>query len=163
MDAIKEGYELGMAIGEKIPGAEFVHAVLGTDDRQRRIANRIKSGSLSEDDIHDYMAVLVQACNGNQKVRKKARKSVLAFQFELVGGTDYWIRIDHGLFSTGEGNIEKPDVIIRMNATIAPGIFSGEINAASAYMSKQLAFIGPMKHGIAFRNWVNLVRQELGL
>jgi len=37
------------------------------------------------------------------------------------------------------------------------------VNAASAYMAKELSFVGPMKHGIAFRTWVNLVKQELGL
>jgi hypothetical protein len=50
-----------------------------------------------------------------------------------------------------------------MDRQIAPGIFSGQVNAASAYMAKELAFIGPMKHGIAFRTWVNLVKQELVL
>ena len=50
-----------------------------------------------------------------------------------------------------------------MERRIAAGIFSGRVNAASAYMAKELAFDGPMKHGIAFRTWVNLVKQELGL
>ena len=58
---------------------------------------------------------------------------------------------------------EAVDVTIRMDRRIAPGIFSGRVNAASAYMAKELAFIGPMRHGIAFRSWVSLVKQELGL
>ena len=59
--------------------------------------------------------------------------------------------------------MENPDVTIQMDAGIAPGIFAGTVNAASAYMTKELAFIGPMRHGIAFRSWVNVVKEEMGL
>jgi len=54
-------------------------------------------------------------------------------------------------------------VVIRIDRRIAAGIFTGEVNAAAAYMAKELAFDGPMRHGIAFRTWVDTARRELGL
>ena len=144
---------------QTVPAAEGgvqVHlAVLGL--------GKIKAGTFGLEDIPDYLELLVSACNNHPKIQKKSRKANLVFQFQVEGGTDFWIRIDRGRFSTGQGTVDNVNVTIRMDLRIAPGIFSGQVNAASAYMAKELAFIGPMKHGIAFRAWVNLVKQELGI
>jgi hypothetical protein len=128
-----------------------------------RVAAKIRNRTFDLEDIPEYLELLVSACNAHPKIQKKSRKVDLVFQFEVEEGPNFWIRIERGEFSSGRGPADDSDVIIRMDRRIAPGIFSGQVNAASAYMAKELAFIGPMKHGIAFRTWVNLVTQELGL
>jgi len=165
-DAIHGAYTAALSIGTTAPPVKPGQSPkLREDDPglKSRVAWKIKTGSFGLEDIPEYLEVLVEACNAHPKIQKKSKKSLLVFQFEVEGGSDFWIRIDRGIFSTGQGSSDKADVTIRMDRRIAPGIFSGQVNAASAYMAKELAFIGPMKHGIAFRTWVNLVRQELGL
>jgi len=163
-NAIHGGYQTALAIG--CPRVETQSEAEATrDDRnlKSRIAGKIRSGTFALEDIPEYLELLVAACNANPKIQKKSRRAVLGFQFRIEGASDYWIRINHGTFSAGKGELDRTDVTIRMDRRIAPGIFSGRVNAASAYMAKELAFIGPMKHGIAFRGWVNLVKQQLGL
>ncbi len=163
LDAVQEAYRIGMAIGEQETTAEAAGCDNERGDLKNRIASKIKGGSFTMEDIPDYLQVLVEACNGSSKIQKKSRRSRLRFQFTITGGTDHWITIERGRFSTGAGQLANPDVTIQMDAGIAPGIFAGTVNAASAYMTKQLAFIGPMRHGIAFRNWINAVKEEMGL
>jgi putative sterol carrier protein len=163
MDAVHEAYRIAMSIGERGGARESVGGPGEPHDPKSRIASKIKSGSFSLEDIPDYLEILVKACNGNLKIQKKSKQSRLKFQFAIQGAEDYWITVDRGRFSTGAGGLENPDVTIRMGAEIAPGIFAGSVNAASAYMTKELAFMGPMRHGIAFRNWINVAKEEMGL
>jgi len=168
-DAIHSAYTAALAIGAPQPKTQPEIQPQGdplsgdTSGLKARIAGKIKEGTFGLDDIPDYLELLVTACNSHPKIQKKAKKANLVFQFQVEGGADFWIRIDRGRFSTGQGSLDNVNVTIRMDRHIAPGIFSGQVNAASAYMAKELAFIGPMKHGIAFRTWVNLVKQELGI
>jgi 2,4-dienoyl-CoA reductase-like NADH-dependent reductase (Old Yellow Enzyme family)/thioredoxin reductase/putative sterol carrier protein len=180
LDAVHGAYAAALSIGaatgaEKIisaaqaaqtarsADARSVDLAEGETELKSRVARKIKSGTFGLEDVPEYLDVLVAACNAHPKIQKKSKKAMLVFQFEIEGGADFWIRIDRGVFSTGPGTSDRADVTIRMDRRIAPGIFSGKVNAASAYMAKELSFVGPMKHGIAFRTWVNIVRQELGL
>jgi putative sterol carrier protein len=122
----------------------------------------VKTSTFEIADIPDYMQVLVEICNSNQSIQKKSKKSNLQFQFKVVPGSSYWIKISNGKFTTGDGGLSKPDVTIEMNKNVAAGIFTGEVNAASAYMSKQIKFIGPLRHGMKFQQWTNAVKKELG-
>ena len=164
-DAIHDAYAASLAIGAPQTATTVEGEAMSGDatDLRSRVAGKIKGGTFGLDDVPAYLELLVAACNANPRIRKKSRKANLGFQFQVEGGPDFWIRINGGHFSTGQGSLDKIDVTIRMDRRIAPGIFSGQVNAASAYMAKELSFVGPMKHGIAFRTWVNLVKQELGL
>jgi 2,4-dienoyl-CoA reductase-like NADH-dependent reductase (Old Yellow Enzyme family)/thioredoxin reductase/putative sterol carrier protein len=137
-DAVHEANRVAMAIGEK--QAEQSGREQDSGDTKIRMAGKIKKGAFTVEDIPDYLRVLVEACNCNPKIQRKSRKARLGFQFTIAGSTDYWITIDRGVFSTGEGQLDHPDVTIQMDGRIAPGIFSGEVNAASAYMTKDLSF-----------------------
>jgi NADPH-dependent 2,4-dienoyl-CoA reductase/sulfur reductase-like enzyme len=164
-DAVHAAYTAALAIGVPQPAIQVGDGAVSGDASgvRARVAGKIKGGTFGLEDIPDYLELLVTSCNAHPKIQKKSSKANLVFQFEMDGGPNFWIRIDRGHFSTGQGSQDKADVTIRMDRRIAPGIFSGRVNAASAYMAKELAFVGPMKHGIAFRTWVNLIKQELGL
>jgi putative sterol carrier protein len=164
-DAVHAAYTAALAIGVPQPAIPARDGTVSEDASGLKalVAGKIKGGTFGLEDIPDYLELLVTACNAHPKIQKKSSKANLVFQFQVDGGSDFWIRIDRGQFSTGQGSQDNADVTIRMDRRIAPGIFSGQVNAASAYMAKELAFIGPMKHGIAFRTWVNLVKQELAL
>ena len=172
LDAVHGAYSLALAIGD--PEREERLAASGEepdDDAPAGpsggaaagVAHRIRSGTFTNADIPDYLDVLVAACNSNRRIQKKSRRTRLGFQFEIEGELSFWISVDRGRFSTASGRLSEPDVVIRMDRRIAAGIFTGEVNAAAAYMAKELAFDGPMRHGIAFRTWVDTARRELGL
>lgn len=160
-DAVQEGYEIGMTLETIELPPVFDEPGLGTGLRAS-IIHKVNTSTFEIEDIPSYMQVLVEICNSNESIQKKSKKSNLKFQFRIVPGSSYWINIANGKFTTGDGEMNSPDVIIEMNKNIAAGIFTGEVNAASAYMSKQIKFIGPLRHGMKFQQWTNAVKKELG-
>jgi len=162
LDAVADGYKIGMTLEIAEPPPSFDEIGLGIGLRGS-VIHKVKTSTFEIEDIPDYLEVLVDICNSNDKIQKKSKKSVLKFQFKVVPGPIFWININKGHFTTGEGEFDSPDVIIEMNKSIAVGVFTGEVNAASAYMSKQIKFIGPLRHGMKFQQWINTVRNELGL
>ncbi|MBY9000322.1 MAG: FAD-dependent oxidoreductase [Candidatus Heimdallarchaeota archaeon] len=162
LDAVKDGYNLGLII--ESPEAEELFsdaADLESDDIRVIIKNKIKQGAFTNNDIPTYLDMLVTICNGNATIQKKNKKAQLGFFIVIGDEKRYFIRIDKGTFSAGEGIVEEPDVTIEMDPSIASGIFAGTINAASAYMAKELKFKGSMRLGLKFRSMTDIVRSEL--
>ena len=162
LDAITEGYEIGLSLETREP-PKSISDFTTEEGLRGTVIGKVKSGTFEIDDIPDYLTVLVEICNENKKIQSKSRKADLNFQFKVIPGPGFWIKINNGVFTTGQGTLESNDVLIEMDKSIAAGIFTGEVNAASAYMSKQIKFIGPMRHGMKFQAWTNTVKKELGL
>jgi 2,4-dienoyl-CoA reductase-like NADH-dependent reductase (Old Yellow Enzyme family)/thioredoxin reductase/putative sterol carrier protein len=162
LDAVADGFEIGMTLETAEPPPSIDDLGLG-EGLRGSVVYKVKTSTFELTDIPDYLQVLVDICNSNEKIQKKSKKSSLQFQFSIVPGPSYWIKITNGKFTTGEGKLDSPDVTIEMNKNVAAGIFTGEVNAASAYMSKQIKFIGPLRHGMKFQTWTNTVKKELGL
>ena len=59
------------------------------------------------------------------------------------------------------GEIDEPDVTLEMNGDTAAGVFTGEIDATSAYMSGDLKITGPLPDAVKFRTLTELVREEM--
>jgi 2,4-dienoyl-CoA reductase-like NADH-dependent reductase (Old Yellow Enzyme family)/thioredoxin reductase/putative sterol carrier protein len=161
LDAVQDGYEIGMTLetAEPMPSSEETVSIESIRDE---VIHKVNTSTFEIEDMPKYLQVLVEICNSNDSIQKKSKKSNLKFQFRVVPGPSYWINISNGKFTAGDGEMDKPDVIIEMNKNIAAGIFTGEVNAAAAYMSKQLKFIGPLRHGMKFQQWTNAVKKELG-
>jgi len=85
------------------------------------------------------------------------------FQISIGEEKNYYIKIESGVFSTGEDKVENPNVTIRMNPSIASDIFAGTINASSAYMTKELQFEGSMMLGMKFKQITDAVSKDLDL
>ncbi len=162
LDSIQEGYDLGLII--ETPKAKLLFGDEGeikTEDLKSYIKNKIKNGSLTNEDIPKYLDLFVQICNQDAKIQKKNKKTKLLFQISIEEDKDYFIKIEKGFFSTGERKVENPNVTILMDSSVASGILSGKINAASAYIAKDLKFEGSMMLGMKFRNMVNTVAKVL--
>ncbi len=162
LDAVKDGYGLGLII--ETPEAEKLltdSEGFESDDIRIIIKNKIKQGAFVNEDIPEYLDMLVKICNQNATIQKKNKKAQLGFLVIIGEEKNYFIRIDKGVFSAGEGNLDNPDIIIEMDPSIASGIFAGTINAASAYMAKELKFKGSMRLGLKFRSMTDIVKEEL--
>ncbi|HUT79985.1 MAG TPA: FAD-dependent oxidoreductase [Candidatus Bathyarchaeia archaeon] len=160
IDATSEGYQLGLTIEKAKPEPVF-KSQTGEGSLLETISYKVKNGTFEIADIPDYLHVMVDICNKNPKIQSKSKKTILGFQFRIVPGSSFYIKIDNGKFTWSKGELEHNDVVIEINKNIAAGIFTGEVNAAAAYMSKQVKFIGPLRHGMKFQQWTNTVQKEL--
>jgi putative sterol carrier protein len=163
LEAVEEGYQIALNIEDAEPQPIVTFEEEEDTDLKSVVIRKISNGTFSIEDIPEYLEVMVQICNNDKKIQKKSRKSNLKFQFNIAYGPSFWIKIDKGKFSSGKGRLEEYDVVIEMNKNIAAGMFTGEVNAAAAYMSKQLKFDGPLRHGMKFQKWTNAVQKELGI
>jgi putative sterol carrier protein len=48
-----------------------------------------------------------------------------------------------------------------MNASVGVGIFSGDVDATSAYMAGDLKVVGPLPDAVKFRTITEMVREAI--
>ncbi|TFG21006.1 MAG: hypothetical protein EU530_01570 [Promethearchaeota archaeon] len=162
LDSIKEGYELGKII--EFPSANLMFGdIEESEDRDLKSMMKIKMkrGSFTNYDIPEYLDMLVQICNEDAKIHKKNKKTKVLFQISVGDDKDYYIHIDNGKFSAGEKKVNDPNVTVWMDPSIASGIFAGTVNAATAYMTKELKFEGSMMLGMKFKTVTDTVAKIL--
>jgi len=162
LDSTQEGYELGLIVETEEADVLYSDDLDVKEGDLKSLMNiKIKRRTFTNDDIPSYLDLLTQICNENEKIQKKNKKTKLLFQISIGEDIHYFIKIENGVFSTGEEIVENPDVTIIMDSSIASGIFAGTINAASAYMAKELKFEGSMMLGLKFRAITDAVAKEL--
>lgn len=162
LNSVQEGYELGLIV--ETQEADMLYADeldIKDGDLKSLIKIKIKRRTFTNEDIPNYLDLLAQICNEDDKIQKKNKKTRLQFQISVGDDKHYFIKIENGLFSTGENKVETPDVTICMDPSIASGIFAGTVNAASAYMAKELIFEGSMMLGLKFRTITDAVAKKL--
>ena len=162
LDSIQEGYELGLIVETQEADMLFSDQPdIKDGDLKSLIKIKIKRRTFTNDDIPSYLDLLTKICNENEKIQKKNKKTNLLFQISIGNDKHYYIRIENGKFSTGENKVENPNVTICMDPSIASGVFAGTVNAASAYIAKELKFEGSMMLGLKFRTITDTVTKEL--
>ncbi len=162
LDSVQEGYELANIIETSEADLLFADELdQKVGDLKSLMRIKIKRRTFTNDDILDYLDLLAQVCNENEKIQKKNKKAKLEFQISISDEKYYYIKVNNGNFTTGEGKLEQPSVRIWIDSSIACGIFMGTVNAASAYMAKEIKFEGSMMLGLKFRNFTDAVVSEL--
>ncbi len=74
-----------------------------------RIVSRIRDEALSFEDIPAYMTLVCDLCNEDEKIRKQTADDRVTFQFLIEGGKDFWLKVDGGNFSYGNGKLDAPN------------------------------------------------------
>jgi 2,4-dienoyl-CoA reductase-like NADH-dependent reductase (Old Yellow Enzyme family)/thioredoxin reductase/putative sterol carrier protein len=162
LESVQEGYDLALVI--ESPEADLLYGDeedIKDGDLKSLMKIKIKRRSFTNDDIPDYLNLLAQICNEDEKIQKKNKKAKFVFQISIGDQKHYFIKVENGHFSTGEAKIENPNVSIWIDDSIASGIFTGTVNTASAYMAKEIKFEGSMMLGLKFRSFTDAVVSEL--
>ena len=132
------------------------------DELKEKMLEKMEDGALTPEDIPDYMTLFVEVCNDNEEIQEEVEGWDRLFQMAIDGADDLWLKIADCKFSKGAGKTDgEVDITLEMNADTAVGIFSGDIDATSAYLNKDLNVIGPLPDAVKFRTLTELVREEL--
>ena len=84
-------------------------------------------------------------------------------QFDVIDTIKAWIKVEDNKLTAGEGEIDDPDVTLQMSEEVGKGMFTGETDAASAYMQGDLKIIGEMAKAMKLRALIEIVAEELDL
>jgi putative sterol carrier protein len=131
------------------------------DELKEALMDKIDDGSFGVEDLLSYMKLFLEVCNESEDVEEEIEGWDRTFQFEMDGTDDFWLKVEEGKSSSEVGTLPEPDLTLTMAADTAAGIFTGEIDATSAYMSGDLKIAGPLPDAVKFRTITELVREEL--
>lgn len=87
-------------------------------------------------------------------VPEKAQGVDAVIQFDLSGdeGGLYWIKINDGECTTGEGEVENPRMTLKTSAETWYSISKGEVNVMKAFMGGKLKVKGDMNLGMKLQS-----------
>lgn len=125
------------------------------------LMNKIEDGDFSIADLPEFLEVFQEICNESEDVEEEIEDWDRKFQITLSDADNFWFKLEDGKFSYAMGEIDEPDVTLEMNGETAAGVFTGEIDATSAYMSGDLKIIGPLPDAVKFRTLTEIVREEM--
>ena len=125
------------------------------------IMDKIESGSFGISDLEDYLELFLGVSNESEDVQEEVEGWNRKLFIKLSDTDNFWLQIADGKFTSGKGDADDGDVTLEMTGETAAGVFTGEIDATSAYMSGELKIIGPLPDAVKFRTLTELVREEL--
>ena len=125
------------------------------------LLSKIEDGEFSIDDLPEFLKVFKEICDGSEDVEEEVEDWNKKFQITISDSDDFWFEVLDSKFTYAMGTIDEPDVTLEMNGDTAAGVFTGEIDATSAYMSGDLKIIGPLPDAVKFRTLTELVREEM--
>lgn len=131
------------------------------DELKQKMKDKIDDSSFGAEDLKDYFTLFVQIANSNSDVKDEIDGFNRKFQFKIDGFENAWMKLDNQTVSMGSGEIADPDITLEMNARTTAGIFTGEIDATSAYMGGDLKITGALPDAVKFRTITELVREAL--
>ncbi len=130
------------------------------DSVKEAMLEKIESGSFGIADIGEYMKLFAEVANESEDVEEKLEDWDRVFCFSMEGADDFGMKVEEAKI-TIIAKPEESDVELTMSGDTAAGIFTGEIDATSAYMSGDLKITGPLPDAVKFRTITELVREEL--
>ncbi len=125
------------------------------------LLNKIEDGEFSISDLPEFLEVFKEICDGSEDVEEEVEDWNKKFQIKMSDSDDFWFKVLDSKFTYAMGTIDDPDVTLEMSGDTAAGVFTGEIDATSAYMSGDLKIIGPLPDAVKFRTLTELVREEM--
>lgn len=84
-------------------------------------------------------------------------------QFNVPGVIQAYIVIKEGKLTAKAGTIDDADVTLEMTEDVGKNLFTGETDAASAYMAGDLKIIGEMAKAMKLRSLIEIAGEEFGI
>jgi putative sterol carrier protein len=128
---------------------------------KQKLMSKIDDGSFAPSDLLEYLVVFVEVANSSDDIHEEAESWDRVLQFKVNGIEDFYMTVSDGIFSVTKGLNPNPDVTLIMVDITACGIFTGEIDATTAYMSGDLKVQGPLPDAVKFRTITEMVREEI--
>ena len=109
------------------------------DELKSQLKDKMEDGSFSSENLPQYMGLFADICNETDDIKDEVDGWDRKFQFKVEGGDDFWMIVADQHFELGQGQLsDDPDIVLELGLNTVVGIFSGNVDATSAYMSGDL-------------------------
>jgi putative sterol carrier protein len=129
--------------------------------RKETLTQKIQNGEFQAADFSDYFKVFCHLGNTLEDLQDEVEGWDRKIQIDLDGSGCYWISIEEGEFTTGEGKIEGTHLTLSAAADAAVKVFSGEQDGEAAFLSGALKINGDLPDAIKFHELLELVIDEV--
>lgn len=122
---------------------------------------KIQDGALSARDLPAYLGIFCELGGEVEDMQDEVEGWDRKIQLAFTGFGDYWIQIEDGVFTLGEGQIEAPGLKLEMSAEQAVLIFSEKLDTEEAYLSNALKVDGDLMDAVRLNSLIEIVADEI--
>lgn len=131
------------------------------EEIKETLNEKIQEGEFDVADIPAYLTLFCQMGNEVEDLQEEVEGWDRRIQFELDGLGTYWLTIQDGEFSGGEGPQEDANLTLILAASEAALVFAGDKDAKAAYMSGGLKVKGDLPDAIKVQSLIEIVAEEI--
>jgi putative sterol carrier protein len=123
--------------------------------------DKIQEGEFDVADIPAYLTLFCEMGNEIDELQEEVEGWDRRVNFALDGAQPHWLVVEDGRFSTGEGELEDANLVLKLEAFNASQIFSGDLDAKAAYMSGALKVEGELPDAVKMQTLIEIVGEEI--
>ena len=122
---------------------------------------KIQDGEFDVADIPAYLTLFVEMGNEVEDLQDEVEDWSRRIVFDLEGLGKYWLVVEDGVFSGGEGGLDDANLTLSMSALDAAMVFAGDKDAKAAYMSGALKVDGDLPDAVKIQTLIEIVAEEI--
>ena len=124
---------------------------------------KVEAKEFDATDLPLFLAALEEIAATNEDLIDELEDTEdVTIQFNVPSVVSAYIEIKDGKLTAAEGSIDDPDVTLEMTEEVGRNLFTGETDAASAYMAGDLKIIGEMAKAMKLRSLIEIAGEEFG-
>ena len=128
---------------------------------KEELNKKIQEGEFDAADIPAYLTLFCEMGNEIEDLQDEVEDWNRRINLVLEGLGTFWITVEDGLFTTGEGAIENPNLVLTLDAQEGAMVFSGDKDAKAAYMSSALKVEGNLPDAVKMQTLIEIVGEEI--
>ncbi len=127
------------------------------------VKKKVESKEFDASDLPLFLSALEEIAETSEDLQDELEDTEdVVIQFNVPGVIQAYIEIKDGKLKASQGTKDDADVTLEMTEEVGKNLFTGETDAASAYMSGDLRIIGEMAKAMKLRSLIEIAGEELG-
>ena len=127
------------------------------------VKKKVESKEFDASDLPLFLQALEEISDSNEDLKDELEDTEdVVIQFNVPGVVQAFIEIKDGKLKAATGTKDDADVTLEMTEEVGKNLFTGETDAASAYMAGDLKIIGEMAKAMKLRSLIEIAGEEFG-
>ncbi len=127
------------------------------------VKKKVEAKEFDAKDLPLFLEALEEIAQTSEDLQDELEDTEdVVIQFNVPGVVQAYIEIKDGKLTAKEGVRDDADVTLEMTEEVGKNLFTGETDAASAYMAGDLKIICEMAKAVKLRSLIEIAGEELG-